>query len=86
MSENKVTKSLVDVLFAIPAIIFAVVINVCICFATSGAVLVQLLLINVNKYVSLGVALLVAVVVHFFIMYNHKVWDFIKKQGIKNNE
>ena len=67
----------------IPALILVVFANVFIAFATAGVVLIQLLAAGYNKHVSLGAALLVAVGVHAYIVWNHKIRDFIK-QGAKN--
>jgi succinate dehydrogenase hydrophobic anchor subunit len=70
-------------LAVIPAIFLVVLCNVFIAFATAGVVFLQLLESGVNKQVSLGVAILIAIGVHAYIAWNHKIRDYIK-QGAKN--
>lgn len=65
----------------LPAILLITFVNVFICFTTAGMVLVQLLASNTNRYVALGLSILVAVGVHLYIVFNHKIRDYIKQQG-----
>lgn len=67
----------------IPAIFLIALCNVFIAFATAGVVLIQLLESGLNKHVSLGVSILIAIGVHAYIAWNHKIRDYIK-QGAKN--
>lgn len=70
-------------LAVIPAIFLVVLCNVFIAFSTAGVVLIQMLAAGINKHVSLGVAILIAIGVHAYIAWNHKIRDYIK-QGAKN--
>jgi hypothetical protein len=54
---------------------------VVICFSTAGMVMLQLLAAGLDKYVALGVALLVAVGCSAFITFNHKIRNFIVNTG-----
>jgi F0F1-type ATP synthase membrane subunit a len=84
MSDTPDFRSLGARLLAIiPALILVVFANVLIAFSTAGVVLVQLLAAGYNKHASLGVALLVAIGVHAYIVWNHKIRNYIK-QGAKN--
>lgn len=67
----------------IPALILVVLANVFISCCTAGVVLIQLLARGYNKDLSLGMAILIAVGVHVYLMWNHKIRNFIK-QGVKN--
>jgi uncharacterized membrane protein len=67
----------------IPAIFLIALCNVFIAFTTSGVVLIQLLAIGINKHVSLVAAILTAIGIHAYIVWNHKIRDYIK-QGAKN--
>ena len=84
MSESPDSSSLgARLLQIVPALILVVFANVFIAFTTAGVVLIQMLAAGYNKHFSLGVALLVAIGVHAYIVWNHKIRDFIK-QGAKN--
>lgn len=73
-------------LMAIPVILMVTLANVFISFTCAGVILIQLLGAGVNKHLSLGAALLIAVGVHAYIVFNHKIRNFINKQGKTNNE
>jgi succinate dehydrogenase hydrophobic anchor subunit len=77
---SPISKKLLGLLHAIPAILLVTFINVFICFTTAGVILIQLLAAGYNKYLSLGVALLVAIGCHAWIVYNHKLRDYIKSK------
>lgn len=62
----------------VPAIMLVALCNVFIAFATAGVVLLQLLDSGVNKHIALAVALLIAIGVHAYVAWNHKIRDFIK--------
>jgi succinate dehydrogenase hydrophobic anchor subunit len=82
MSDEPDFRSLGAKLLAIiPAIILVVFTNVFIAFSTAGVVLIQMLAAGCNKHVSLGAALLVAVLVHSYIVWNHKIRDYIKTRS-----
>ena len=66
-------------LAVIPALMLVALCNVFIAFSTSGLVLLQLLASGVNKHVSIGVSILVAIGVHAYIVLNHKIRDYIKQ-------
>jgi len=66
-------------LFAvIPALIITTILNVFITFTLAGFVLLTLVERQVSKHVSLGVALLTALIVYSWIVFNHKLRDYIK--------
>jgi hypothetical protein len=69
-------------LFAvIPAIVLATIVNVFITFTVAGFVLFTLIERQVSKPVSLGAALLTALIVYSWIVFNHKLRAYIKQQG-----
>lgn len=80
---NPLPKKLSNLLHAIPAIILVTIVNVFISFTTAGVVLIQLLAAGHNKYLSLGAALLVAIGVHAWIVFNHKLRNYIKDKEQK---
>jgi len=43
--------------------------------------MLQLLAAGANKYLSLGVALLVAIGCHAYIVFNHKIRNYIKTRS-----
>lgn len=65
----------------IPAIVLVALCNVFIAFSTAGVVLLQLLESGTNKHVALGVAILIAIGVHVYIAWNHKIRDYIKARS-----
>lgn len=65
------------------ALILVVLANVFISCCTASVVLIQLLARGYNKDFSLGMAILIAVGVHAYLVWNHKIRNFIK-QGVKN--
>jgi succinate dehydrogenase hydrophobic anchor subunit len=77
---SQVRNKLFRLFTALPVIILVTLINVFITFTTSGVVLIQLLAGGYNKYLSLGVATLVAIGVHTYIVFNHKIRDYINRQ------
>jgi len=68
-------------LSVLPVIVLVTLANVFIAFSTAGVVLVQLLAAGINKHLSLGVALLVAIGVHTHIVFYHKIRNFIKTRS-----
>jgi hypothetical protein len=50
-----------------------------ICFMTAGSVMVELLNAGVPKYISLSLGILTALGCYSFIVFNHKLRDFIQK-------
>lgn len=74
--------NLIKILTVIPAVILMASVNLLIAFSTSGVVLIQLLASSwgqEHKHVSLAIALLIAIAVHAYIVFNHKLRDFIKR-------
>jgi hypothetical protein len=67
---------------AIALACFLAIANVLICFSTAGVVMLELLASGCNKYVALGVAILVAIVCNAYIVFNHKIRDFIRNAGV----
>jgi hypothetical protein len=74
-------------LATLPAILLLTFANTFIGFMTAGGVF--LLLYNkeggVEKHLALGAAVVVAIAVHAYIVFNHKLRDYIRNQG-KTNE
>lgn len=73
----------VRLLQVIPVLILFVLANVFISYCTASVVFIQLLDRGYNKDFSLGVGILIAVGIHAYLMWNHKIRNFIK-QGVKN--
>jgi len=68
-------------LSVLPAIILLTITNIFIAFSTAGVVMLQLLAAGFNKHLTLGVAILVAIGVHAYIVFNHKIRDYIKTRS-----
>ncbi len=77
--RDKVT----DFLAILPAILLVTFANVFISFTVSAVVMVQLITTGHNKYFSLGVAILTAIVTHLYIVFNHKIRNYIKQGELK---
>jgi hypothetical protein len=61
-------------------------VNVFICFSVAGVVLLELLSItNIEKHVCLIIAILTAIGVQLFIVYHHKLRNYINN-GAGSNE
>lgn len=60
--------------------------TVFICFSTAGVVMLQLLAAGTNKYLALGMAILVAIACSAFIAFNHKIRNFINNRGANTDE
>ena len=78
--------SLSRLLAVVPVLLLVTFTNVFICFASSAVVLMQLLTNGTNRYVALFVAVLVAIGVHFYLVFNHKIRNYITKQGTVDDE
>lgn len=85
---SQIRNKLARLISVLSVVILTTLINVFIAFTTSGVVLIQLLAGGCNKYFSLGVATLVAIGVHIYVVYNHKLRDYIKmhEQGATQDE
>lgn len=70
-------------LAVIPAIIIMVLCNVSIAFTIAGVVLLYMFESGINKHVALGVSILIAIGVHLYIAWNHKIRNFVN-QGVKH--
>ena len=82
-----IKNNVVKILSAVPAMVIMVMCNTIIGLTMSGFVMLQMLSAGCNKYFSLAIAMVVAVVVHFYVAFNHKLREYIKKsQGAVNNE
>jgi len=68
------------------AFAFVVFIGTLICFSATITLMFELLSVGVNRYASLTLAILAAIGVFCFMRWNHKIWEFIYKQGNENNE
>jgi len=66
-------------LAALPAIILMTVMNVFITSAVAGVVLIELAA-GGHRYVAFGAALLTAVIVYTWLLFNHKLRAYIKAQ------
>jgi hypothetical protein len=66
-------------LAALPAILVMVFVNTFITSAVAGVVLIELAAAG-HKYVAFGAALLTAVIVYTWIVFNHKLRAYIKVQ------
>ncbi len=64
---------------ALPAILLTTFMNVFITSAVAGVVMIELAAVG-HKYVALGAAILTAVVVYSWIVFNHKLRHYIKSQ------
>lgn len=70
----------------IPAIVIMTIANVFIGFTVAGVVLLQMMSSGANKYVALLTAIMVALAVNGYIIFNHKLRAYIKNQGVVNDE
>ena len=52
--------------------------NVFIGMCSAGVVLVQLVANGTNKYTAITIAIVVAIAVHAYIAFNHKLRNYIK--------
>ncbi len=66
-------------LAALPAIILMTMMNVFITFAVAGVVMLELVAVGHSR-IALGAAILTAVIVYSWIVFNHKLRAYIKKQ------
>lgn len=64
---------------ALPAILLTTFMNVFITSAVAGVVMIELAAAG-HKYIALGAAILTAVVVYSWIVFNHKLRAYIKSQ------
>jgi len=55
--------------------------TVLICFTFAFTVEIEMLASGFNKYLSLGVAILSAIGCNIFLVFNHKIRNFIKQSG-----
>jgi len=67
------------VLAALPAILLTTVMNVFITSCVAGVVLIQLAASG-HRYVGMGAAILTAVVVYAWLVFNHKLRSYIRMQ------
>lgn len=63
----------------IPVFILVAFVNVFISCCTAGVVLIQLLASGHNRYLSLGIAILISILVHGYLIWNHIIRNYIKK-------
>jgi hypothetical protein len=67
-------------LAALPAILLMTMMNVFISASTSGVVLIQLLAGGCQKYVALGLAVLGAIITYTWLVFNHKLRNYINSK------
>lgn len=79
---SSLARKITKLLAMFPAVTLMVLSNIFICFSVAGVVLMQLLSLGVERYLSLGVACLVAIGVHFYIAFNHKIREYINSRGV----
>ncbi len=78
---SSLLKKLLKIFVVLPAAAFLVLANVFICLTCAGFVLTQLLSMNVDRSISVGVAGLIAIAIHFYIVFNYKIRNYINSQG-----
>jgi hypothetical protein len=66
-------------LAALPAILLMTFMNVFITFAVAGVVMIELAAAGHSR-IALGAAILTAVIVYSYIVFNHKLRAYINKQ------
>jgi hypothetical protein len=76
-------KRLSGLLAAVPVIILMTMMNVFITFTVSGVVMLQLVTAGHSR-IALGAAILTAVIVYTWIVFNHKLRAYISKQESLN--
>jgi len=72
-------------LAALPAILLITFMNVFITSTVAGVVMIELAAAG-HKHVGLGAALLTAVVVYSWLVFNHKLREYIKQQESQDDE
>ena len=80
---SRIRDNVTKFLAILPAILLVTFANVFISFTVAAVVMVQLITTGHHKYLSLGVAILTAIVTHCYIVFNHKIRNYIK-QGESN--
>lgn len=71
-------KDVLQLLSAIPIVIFQTVINVVISMIVSGEIGLQILSIGVSKNFAILISIIIAIVVYYYIAYNHKLVNLLK--------
>ena len=80
---SHIRKQLGNLLAVLPAILLLVFVNTFIAAALAGEVFLQLVaVVGWSKNLSLGVAILVAIVVHVYIMLQPKIRNYIKVRSL----
>jgi hypothetical protein len=74
---------LIQLLAVLPAILLVTFMNVFITSAVAGVVMIQLSAAGHNK-VALWAAILVAVIVYSWLLFNHKLRNYIKQETTPN--
>ena len=75
---------LLKLMAALPAILLTVFMNVFITSATAGVIMLQLQVAYPGAKWPLPVAVLTAVIIYTWILFNHKLRAYIKKLGAIN--
>jgi hypothetical protein len=65
-------------------IFFLLVVNIFICTSTAGMLFIKLLSSGVNRFDALVLAGLMAVIMYLYIIYNHKIRQFINNKELEN--
>jgi hypothetical protein len=82
---STVSEKLLKLLHTLPAILLTTFTNVFITTATAGVVMIQLLanwsLCQRHHWVALGLAILTAIGVYSWIVFNHKLREYIKARS-----
>lgn len=69
---------------AIAAACFLVLGTVFICFTVAFVVEIELIASGCDPYISLALAILVGIACNAFVAFNHKIREFIKNRGVKD--
>ena len=70
---------------ALPAILLMTFMNVFITFAVAGVVMIELAAVGYSR-IALGAAILTAVIVYSWLVFNHKLRFYIQKQETLEDE
>ena len=72
--------ALKKLLLVVPMMFILAMVHTFVCFVCAGFVDLQLVVMGVNKTLALAAAVVVALGIHIFIVWNYKIRDFIDRQ------
>jgi hypothetical protein len=67
-------------LLVVPMMFMLAMVHTFVCFVCAGFVDLQLVMMGANKTAALVVAIVAAIGIHVFIVWNYKIRDFIDRQ------